>query len=219
MNGLKGTLIGIYAALALLLILLNLKGCHHETESRGRDTDTILKVDTIVQTDTATAAPNDTAVPENIEGQRGRLRVAMLWDFRGDADIHVVQPNGKCIDYHRKEDPSRGCHKDRDTQVGGPNSVENIYWDDPQDGVYTVYIHYYPQYATGNGPVKVVVQSSSGDRTIGEKAFNSSLTRPLEWRGICRFEYRNGQIKFMPPGGSRPSGSQCLVSADMQQRH
>ena len=47
----------------------------------------------------------DTSVREaEAVGESGDLKVTLLWDFPGDIDLHVVQPNGRQIYYQHKHD-------------------------------------------------------------------------------------------------------------------
>lgn len=209
MKGLKATLFAIYAGLILLLIFMNLKGCNHPSEVKTRDT---VRIADTIESPTDDTASADTAVERRMEGERGALRVAMLWDYIGDVDVHVVQPNGRCIDYTRRSDPSTSAMKDVDNTAGGERSAENIYWDTPSEGVYSVYIHYFAtKYPVMFGPVKVIVQTSLGETTRQQKVFDSNLSRRNEWEPICRFEYKNDSIRFLDTASTHPSATECRV--------
>ncbi|MCM1376883.1 MAG: hypothetical protein NC097_04500 [Clostridium sp.] len=212
MKGLKGTLIGIYAALIILAILMNLPGCHRQSDPGIHDTIIERWTDTVVVVDTVAAdTVSSEEIPDTLQGERGQLRVALLWDFRGDVDLHVVQPNGRCVDYKRHLDGSTTGNLDIDNRRGGSNSAENINWDVAPEGVYKVYLNYYSK--TGEGDAKVVVQTSEGNRTLQQKAFTANMTRKGQWEAICTFEYRNGRLTFSDPSTGKPTADQCKTVA------
>lgn len=76
-------------------------------------------------------------------GQSGNLQVTLLWDFQGDIDLHVTQPNGNTINYKESKDVSTGGFLDVDNTNGGSGSVENIFWANPPKGKYKVSLVYY----------------------------------------------------------------------------
>lgn len=94
-------------------------------------------------------------------GGSGDLKVTLLWDFPGDIDLHVEQPNGKEIFFMNTYDRQTGGSLDVDNRIGGVGSAENIFWENPAAGKYTVWIHYYqPSQAngvTGTGDCNIVV--------------------------------------------------------------
>lgn len=223
MKGLISTLVGIFAALILLFIFSNLKSCNYPTgsrENRSLPNDSLVVEepnDVVAEEPVVAESAVEVEIPDSIEGNQGKLRVAMLWDFRGDADLHVVQPSGKCIDYKRTKDRSSGGEKDVDNRDGGSGSVENIYWNNPPNGTYTVYLNYYcKSIASGNGPVSIVVETTDDSGRSKKKSFSSSLQNRGQWKGICSFTYNNGNIQFANPTNSKPSKNSCVVSNSVQ---
>ena len=79
----------------------------------------------------------------------------------GDIDLHVKQPNGREIYYNDNRDANTGGYLDVDNMEGGNGSAENIYWENPPKGNYTVSLVYYqPSRSTnivGSGECTVVV--------------------------------------------------------------
>ena len=114
MKVLKTILIIIYPILVILLLLSNLKSCNvSRTNNLGNRIE----------------EPIDTAeVVKHAEmiGQSGTLKVTLLWNFQGDIDLHVKQPNGKEIYFNAKEDANTGGFLDVDNVNGGNGSAENI---------------------------------------------------------------------------------------------
>lgn len=151
MRGLKIILISLYPIIVILLLLSSLKGCKCEHRTTDEHESPIEEF-----TDTADAVRHAERI-----GKSGGLKVTLLWNFQGDIDLHVKQPNGKVIYYDMKRDSSTGGFLDTDNQNGGDNSAENIYWEKPPKGKYAVSLVYYDESAsTGvaeNGECMVVV--------------------------------------------------------------
>ena len=149
MKTLKTVLFSTYALLAILL-LINYNTNKTEASTRSSDTLTEEPVDTADVVRTA----------EKV-GNNGALKVTLLWNFEGDIDLHVKQPNNKEIYYDNKNDASTGGALDVDNQNGGNGSAENIYWARPPKGEYTIQLVYYQQSKStgvvGSGICKVVV--------------------------------------------------------------
>lgn len=76
-------------------------------------------------------------------GHVGKLKITLLWDFPGDIDLHVEQPNGFEINYNQGSDSQTGGCLDVDNKEGGVGSVENIYWENPPHGEYVVSLVYF----------------------------------------------------------------------------
>lgn len=155
MKLLKFILIMIYPVLIMLLLLSSFRGCRNSDRSDDGASG---------QEETEYPEPVDTADvvrrAENI-GERGELKVTLLWDFRGDIDLHVMQPNGKEIYFDKKKDDSTGGYLDVDNREGGTGSAENIYWPSVAKGKYTVGLVYYGKARSSGvsepGTCKVVV--------------------------------------------------------------
>ena len=149
MKTLKTVLFSTYALLAILL-LINYNTNKTEASTRSSDTLTEEPVDTADVVRTA----------EKV-GNNGALKVTLLWNFEGDIDLHVKQPNNKEIYYDHKNDASTVGALDVDNQNGGNGSAENIYWARPPKGEYTIQLVYYQQSKStgvvGSGICKVVV--------------------------------------------------------------
>lgn len=100
------------------------------------------------------------AAAEGIGGT-GDLKVTLLWDFPADIDLHVLEPNGNEISYRNRKDSRTGGSLDVDNRTGGEGSAENIFWSNPQSGLYKVWIHYFSgsirNGAEGSGDCNVVI--------------------------------------------------------------
>ena len=131
MKQLKTILVIIYPVLIVLLLLSNCRGCNDNNESQRRIYE-----------------PIDTArVVEQAQhtGQSGNLKITLLWNFQGDIDLHVTQPNGNTIYYSESKDASTGGFLDVDNVNGGNGSAENVFWENPPQGEYQVKLVYYQE--------------------------------------------------------------------------
>ena len=100
MKTLKIILGTTYAVLILLLLLTNLRCC---TISSSIEPEITLPEPS--ESPQPMPTPNDTIVQQAEEvGQSGALKITLLWDFQGDIDLHVKQPNGTTIYYEKKKD-------------------------------------------------------------------------------------------------------------------
>lgn len=80
----------------------------------------------------------------------GDLKATLTWDFYADVDLHAVEPSGEHIYYAHKNSNSSDGFLDVDNRAGGSGSTENIYWENPAEGVYEIYIDHYG-HSTYNG--------------------------------------------------------------------
>lgn len=153
MKGLKTVLISIYAFLVLLLLLGFIRCCNREEPA---------------------AAAADRA--SNI-GHDGRLKITLLWDFPGDIDLHVIEPNRREICFYNAVDRSTGGFLDVDNTAGGVGSAENIYWETPPSGNYSVSLVYYSASSSCpyGGPCTVVVKREVNGSFVTE-TFNVRMT-------------------------------------------
>lgn len=150
MKILKTILFSIYPIIIVFLLLLNIKNRNFNKPSPISENPIEEPIDTI-----------DTIKNAEKIGKNGALKVTLLWDFEGDIDLHVKQPNGKEIYYNFKTDLTTGGALDVDNEDGGKGSAENIYWDEPSTGDYLVKLVYYKASkisgVAGTGTCKVVV--------------------------------------------------------------
>lgn len=139
---LNAALVGAYV---LLIALLMLGNCH------GWDNSA-----------TGAQPASDRTAEEAAEqiGNDGDIKITLLWDFPGDVDLHVTQPNGVELWYQNMRDNSTGGELDVDNRRGGRGSAENIYWRNPPAGRYNVDVVMYSinSAAPQGGPVKVVIK-------------------------------------------------------------
>ncbi len=87
----------------------------------------------------------------------GDLKATLSWNFYADIDLHAVEPSGFHIYYNNKVSPYSNGFLDVDNIHGGPGAVENIYWEEPADGTYNIYINYYGPYEGPSGSCRVAL--------------------------------------------------------------
>lgn len=142
----------------------NCKGCSRENTTEPIPPTPLI--DSIAVPTPEDKVEIDTTATEVVRqaesiGSTGALKITLLWNFEGDIDLHVKQPNDKEIYYNHKKDTSTGGVLDVDNQNGGNGSAENIYWARPPKGEYTIQLVYYQQSKStgvvGSGICKVVV--------------------------------------------------------------
>ncbi len=147
MKNLKRILYSVYAILILCVIISNFVDCSHKDSKPIPNPtpnpvihDTIWKRDTIYVRDTINQGAVERA---DTIGNKGRLKVTLLWDFPADIDLHVLEPSGNIINYRNKKNEQSGGFLDVDNTNGGYGSAENIYWENPPKGEYQIAIEYY----------------------------------------------------------------------------
>ena len=173
MKTLKTILITLYPVLILLLLLSNIKGCRNDNTSTPTPREPVTE-------------PSDTSIVRQAErtGNTGELKVTLIWDFQGDIDLHVSQPNGNEIFFRNRQDSSTGGYLDVDNRDGGRDAAENIYWERAKPGKYQISINYFsPSPTTGvaeRGVCKVVVFQSGEE----PKMYNVEMTTVNEKKVI-----------------------------------
>lgn len=172
---LRGAIVGAYVLLILLLMLSNCHGCDRERDSE----EPALP---------AEEAIDDRSAEERAEeiGNDGEIKVTALWDFHGDVDLHVTEPDGTELWFRNMKHRSTGGELDVDDINGGLGSAENIYWSNPAHGEYKVELVMYnikPD-APHGGRVTVVIKNHGQQQTIPV-----NLTRQSQRVVVKRFTY------------------------------
>lgn len=124
--------------------------------------------------------------PEAVGGD-GDIKVTLFWDFPGDVDLHVDQPNGNELSFMNMDDSADGGGVlDVDDRVGGPGSAENAYWRRPRPGNYRIRVVYYrvDDEAPHGGPVRVIVKVN-GEQT----QYDLNLTTEHEDQTVTTVNY------------------------------
>lgn len=216
-NNLKGILAGAFALIIALLLLSKCTSCRQQPEvaqavpeQPAPQTPPQIIDEEPLPEDTV-EAPVDTVVPEpepepqpapepepepepvevrTDEGQDGEIRVTIEWAWPGDVDLHVIEPSGNEISFRNMSNGRTGAQLDVDNRQGGTRAntaVENVFWSNPDQGRYQVFIVMYnmssdwPQ----GGPVNVRIKNGSDVRT-----YTAYLTTGGQRANIDTFNYR-----------------------------
>ncbi len=113
----------------------------------------------------------------------GPVTVSLLWNTTDDLDLHVTSPLGDTI-YFNNKNGSSGGRLDVDRQVSDfvTNPVENIFWQTPPRGTYTVKVNMYSKRTEGSVPFKVRL-IVDGRATI----YDMNITNGTS--NVCTFSY------------------------------
>lgn len=165
----------LYSVYIILLLLLLVTRCgNNETV---QDPTPVLPVD----------EDKDELIEQAEDvGGRGKLKVTLLWNFPGDIDLHVLQPNGVELYFERKSDPSTGGYLDVDNTSGGQGSAENMYWENPIGGVYEIKVNYFSAASSAPQGGKCSVVVIYGDKR--EVYDNIILTEQGQYEYVTRLQ-------------------------------
>lgn len=76
-----------------------------------------------------------------LKGGLGSLKATLTWNFYADIDLHAIEPSGYHI-YFGDMYSDTGF-LDLDNLEGGKGATENIFWTNPENGIYEFYIDYF----------------------------------------------------------------------------
>lgn len=127
--------------------------------------------------------------PDHEDFGTGPIQVTIDWDFPGDIDLHVIQPDGQEIYFANSRARGRhGGHLDHDEIEGGRGSAENVYWSNPATGRYIVKVKYYSvnEDAPNGGNVLVTVKLN-GEQT----RYNVNMTTQNQEVEVAAIDYPN----------------------------
>lgn len=103
----------------------------------------------------------------------GTLQFSLSWDAFVDLDLEVTDPAGNRIFFEEPTSPTGG-RLDRDNTVGGPGSIENIFWEtSAPTGTYKVDVNYFAGSEAANFVVTVSINGTVID-TISRANFQAN---------------------------------------------
>ncbi|WP_112319109.1 DUF2135 domain-containing protein [Porphyromonas cangingivalis] len=151
-----------------------------------------IQVPSVPESDNVEIDTTATEVVRQAEsiGSTGALKVTLLWNFHADIDLLVKQPNGKVIYYKEKKDTSTGGYLDVDNREGGNGAAENIFWDEPPTGQYTVALNYYGKSQSGKAEAGTctIVVFQEGREPV---AYNVNMSTLNEFKNIALVDVDN----------------------------
>lgn len=183
MNVLRIVIVSLFPLL-LLLLLLNIKGC-----SKSAEEESSVVRDPGSQRDDASSSERRAARGTEDTSDDESLKVTLLWNFEGDIDLAVKQPNGYVINRWNKNDSISGGRFDGDdNRLGGTDSKESIFWEHPREGKYVVILTYYsPSLVTQkaeSGFCGIVVERGGHEPQV----YNVMMSRVKEVKDVIEIE-------------------------------
>ncbi|MBO4242966.1 MAG: zinc-ribbon domain-containing protein [Clostridiales bacterium] len=118
----------------------------------------------------------------------GDITISVLWDSEDDLDLHVFTPDGSEIYYSNKVAQNGELDVDANTSSNMmDNPVENVFFTNPYNGQYWVYLDDYNDRSTGttNYIVKITIGSES-------QTFTGTIDGSGTTLEIVGFEYGGG---------------------------
>lgn len=124
----------------------------------------------------------DTRLEE--EGARsGEIQFSLIWEGSTDLDLHCHTPNRSHIYYGQKSAGGGELDVDAQAQVMMEHPVENIYFDEPSNGDYSVFVHNYSRSETVD---KAFVRIKVGDET---SMYSLGPLEPKQYYDVIHFTY------------------------------
>jgi hypothetical protein len=100
--------------------------------------------------------------------KQGAIEIGLSWENTNDLDLHVIDPNGERVFFHRKRCSSGGeLDVDRNASCGNVTDrpVEHVVWteDTPPRGSYTVCVHHFQTCGGVAAPTPFQLEMKIGD--------------------------------------------------------
>ena len=98
-------------------------------------------------------------------GRTGELTVSLVWNTTDDLDLIVLEPGASVINHKNRRSASGGeLDVDRNFGTIENSPIENIFWDAPPRGEYTIAVRLYERRYTSQGrPIEATVQIRKGN--------------------------------------------------------
>ncbi|MCM8531165.1 MAG: hypothetical protein NE330_08410, partial [Lentisphaeraceae bacterium] len=155
---------------------------------------------------------------KRVLGNKGRygdvdVRLTLIWNGTADLDLHSTTPHEEAIFYGRKEVGNGVLDIDKNATDPVPKPVENIIWQDSEDGIFTV---------------SLVLFSPRNDRPIPFKVEFAIFGDVYYYKGqvnkkyhekknidIVSFEVRGDRYKIIKSINDKPARSIPEVEVDL----
>jgi hypothetical protein len=133
------------------------------------------------------------------------MRVSLAWFNHDDLDIHAIEPNGYKIYFGNrgiKSGGNKGC-LDVDMNAGRGTTrepVENIVWDTPQDGEYTILVNNFAKREPSNSGFTIEVENNGAvhqfsiSQSPADKATKLVLRLQVKDRVIIKINAEEGVV-------------------------
>ncbi|MBT7852652.1 MAG: hypothetical protein HN675_04975, partial [Opitutae bacterium] len=107
--------------------------------------------------------------------QTGEINFSLMWNNFNDLDLHGIDPSGEQISFKNKRGTNGHLDVDENVSPKTAEPVENIYYENPPEGIYKVSVkHYsdhdeYPKTLPFTVRVKVGTQTTDYTGNVSEK--------------------------------------------------
>jgi len=144
----------------------------------------------------------DSLIETRVKAKGGKtnatLRCSLAWFNIDDQDLHVKTPSGEIICFHNSRGRDGGF---LDIDANGPGSrttepVENITWDNPKDGEYSIWSNMYSKRSNENKGFSFELVNAGVVHTLSKQGDFSGN------QSIATFKIKNGVVtEFIPTKG------------------
>lgn len=188
MNILRIVIVSLFSLLLLLLLLLNIKSCNKSSGEESSPEQDVVSGPGSQRDDTSSGERRAARGTEDTSDDES-LKISLLWNFEGDIDLAVKQPNGHVINrWNKKDSISGGRFDGDDNRLGGTDSKESIFWEHPREGKYVVILTYYSQslvtQKAESGFCGIVVERGGHEPQV----YNVMMSRVKEVKDVIEIE-------------------------------
>ncbi|MBP5180931.1 MAG: hypothetical protein J6127_06565, partial [Clostridiales bacterium] len=128
------------------------------------------------------------SILNSVNAGSGDITVSMLWDSEDDLDLHIFTPDGSEIYYGNRQAGGGILDVDANTSTTMmDNPVENIYFPDPVNGEYWVYVNDYDD--RSDGPTNFIVRITVGGES---QTFSGTIETSGTTIEVGGFQYTGG---------------------------
>ena len=135
-----------------------------------------------------------------VDAKSGEFQFSLAWDNRVDLDLHCVTPNSHICYWNREGDGGR-LDVDAQAEVMMDKPVENIYFEEAQEGNYHVFVH---NYSSSSAVDNAIVRLKLGDDI---QTFTIGPIAPRQIIDIASFTYSKNSSPHIIWGSSGNSGN------------
>ncbi|MBR1833175.1 MAG: zinc-ribbon domain-containing protein, partial [Ruminiclostridium sp.] len=141
----------------------------------------------------------------------GPITVTLAWQTHDDLDLHMITPDGSRIYYRNKTAQGGTLDVDmnaRDNELAEEVAIENIYFPDPENGHYKVYLRDYYDRTPGSS-THWMIKVKVGDK---EHVFEGDINNSGTEQFVFEFDYGgHGTESTLPPAPDSSTMGGTLV--------
>ncbi len=136
-------------------------------------------------------------------GTNGPLKITLIWEGSKDFDLGINAPNSEDITYNSDSAHPGNSRHTGDSMGGSGRNYESITFQDPESGLYDIFVRSVSSLPSNGYPINVVVKSNNSVVTYKVNIPEGNWTYYL----IDRFDYTN------PNGGGGGSSNWGTASS------